>query len=396
MIEMHFGVFVMLAVLLLYRDWIPIVAAAGTIAVHHVSSYLFQSGGMDVWLLPTMENGMWIVALHAAYVVVESALLVYLAYKQQSEFVQANELMEATNQIVGSGKLDLTIRTSGATELLGQFDHFTESVATLSKRVKEDAESLNVDGESLESATSAMSDITARQNVEGQKIAEGIEDLSRLIAQVTEDAAEVATSAKATDELVEKSTAEGEASITVINTLATQIGTAKDIIEALNERSSAISSVMDVIRNIADQTNLLALNAAIEAARAGEQGRGFAVVADEVRTLPQRTQDSTREIDQMVEAQQQGSASSVEAIISSQSHEFLTSIRGDVASLTQLSGNIEQRTQDQLSAVDKISDSTNRFSSDSSEAVERSKVAASAGKRVRKLAASLVQEASQF
>lgn len=408
MIEMHFGVFVLLAVLLLYRDWLPIVAAAGTIAVHHVMFYVLQANGASVWLLPSMENGMWIVALHAGYVVVESALLVFLAYKQQSEFVQASELMEATTDIVGSGKLDLTIRTSGATELLNKFDHFTESVGNLSKRVKEDAESLNEDGEALEDATSAMSEITKRQAAASQQVSTDIESLSDLITRVTENAADVAESAKLTDDLVSKSAAEGEASRQVIQTLATQIGTAKEIIEALNERSTAISSVMDVIRNIADQTNLLALNAAIEAARAGEQGRGFAVVADEVRTLAQRTQDSTQEIDQMVEALQQGSASSVDAISASESHvadclektdrsqEFLNSIRQDVSALKRLSGDIEQRTQDQLAAVDRITSSTSQFDQDARAAVERSQKATLAGKRVRKLSESLVQEASQF
>ena len=406
MIEMHFGVFVLLAILLYYRDWLPIAAAAGTIAVHHVMFYLLQANDSSVWILPNMDNGLWIVALHAGYVVVESALLVFLAHKLQQEYIQSSELMEVTQAIVGSGKLDLTIKTSGATPLLSQFDQFTDSVGNLSKRVKADAESLNDDGEALESATKAMKDITDRRAADGKQIANGIEDLSQLITQVTSN--EVASSVKVTDDLVSKSVAEGEASRRVMQTLASQISAAKEIIEALNERSAAISSVMDVIRNIADQTNLLALNAAIEAARAGEQGRGFAVVADEVRTLAQRTQDSTQEIDQMVEALQQGSASSVEAITASESHaeeclektdksqEFLNSIKGDMASLNRLSGDIEQMTRDQLAAVDKISVSTSRFSEDSSAAVERSEVAARAGSRVQQLAASLVKEAAQF
>lgn len=132
------------------------------------------------------------------------------------------------------------------------------------------------------------------------------------------------------------------------------------------------------------------------------------MVADEVRTLAQRTQDSTQEIDQMIEALQQGSASSVEAITTSESHveeclektdksqEFLSSIRGDVASLHRLSDDIEQLTRDQIAAVDKISASTARFLSDSAAVVERSETAAKAGSRVKQLAASLVQEASQF
>ncbi len=99
---------------------------------------------------------------------------------------------------------------------------------------------------------------------------------------------------------------EVEATIQSINTLAEEVDNAADVIKKLDEDSDRIGSVLEVIKSIAEQTNLLALNAAIEAARAGEQGRGFAVVADEVRTLAQRVQESTREIEGMIESVQAG------------------------------------------------------------------------------------------
>lgn len=103
-----------------------------------------------------------------------------------------------------------------------------------------------------------------------------------------------------------------------INSLAREVQQVADVMDKLSQDSSRIGSVLDVIKGIAEQTNLLALNAAIEAARAGEQGRGFAVVADEVRTLAQRTQESTEEIHQMITSIQSGTRDAVQAMKKSQ------------------------------------------------------------------------------
>ncbi len=187
---------------------------------------------------------------------------------------------------------------------------------------------------------------------ESQQLAEIIVETSRgandqkaeteqVASAVTEMVATVSTVAGHAGEAAEISSKAGESASTgrslvnqtsiQIKSLAEEMQKASATITQLHEHSETIGGVLDVIKTIAEQTNLLALNAAIEAARAGEQGRGFAVVADEVRTLASRTQDSTSEIESMIESLQRGAKQAVEVITASQEQSNKTTHHADQA-----------------------------------------------------------------
>ena len=182
-------------------------------------------------------------------------------------------------------------------------------------------DNLNASTAQLAAAAEELSTISeqsaqgvARQQAEVQQVAAAMEEMSAAVQEVAKNAGNAASAAQQADTQAKHGHAVVNESVTIINSLADEVTETSNVIEKLKGDSISIGAVLDVIRDIAEQTNLLALNAAIEAARAGEQGRGFAVVADEVRTLASRTQQSTQEIQRMIERLQSGANEAVKAM----------------------------------------------------------------------------------
>ena len=184
---------------------------------------------------------------------------------------------------------------------------FTEVVQS----IKANASQLAAAAEELSTITEQSSQGVVRQQSETQQVATAMNEMSATVQEVANNAANAANAATEADDQAKNGYQVVSETLTTINSLAEEVQRTSDVIEKLKGDSLSIGAVLDVIRDIAEQTNLLALNAAIEAARAGEQGRGFAVVADEVRTLASRTQQSTQEINEMIEQLQTGANQAV-------------------------------------------------------------------------------------
>ena len=244
------------------------------------------------------------------------ALIYWMVHRQLLRPVQF--LAGATDKLA-SGDGDLTYRLPLQSRneiglLAGNFNRFTEKLQGMFRQISDVSGVLNTAAHKTTGYTQQTRDQIASQYALVEQVASATTEMAHTAEEVRNHADQAAS---ATDEASTRSQ-EGsrvvQQAIKGIDTLTDEVRHASEVIQALAEHSNEIGSVLDVIRGIAEQTNLLALNAAIEAARAGDHGRGFAVVADEVRTLAQRTQDSTTEIERIIEQLQNGANSAVQSV----------------------------------------------------------------------------------
>ncbi len=252
-------------------------------------------------------------------------------------------------------------------------------------------EQLATSAHSLSAVTEQTNREVSSQQQETEQVATAMNQMTATVHDVARNAEEAALAAQSADDKVDSGQAVVRQSLQRIEQLASSSASASHSIESLSAEIQNIGTVLGVIKSVAEQTNLLALNAAIEAARAGEQGRGFAVVADEVRALAKRTQQSTEEIERLVSSLRTGASASVAQIQSSgelvklavsdvlQTESALGSIASAVSMIQQMNQQIAAAAEEQTSVAEEINRSvTNiRASADQSAFAMRGNAASS-------------------
>ncbi|MFT5161831.1 MAG: methyl-accepting chemotaxis protein [Alteromonadaceae bacterium] len=324
------------------------------------------------------------------------------------------QVMAIANSIIDiekNGNLTLRIDVSTDDELGKAAICINKMLTTFQEAVKEIEQSSTMlaasSEESLATTESNMQNLQSQQQ-ESQLIATAIEEMAASVQQVANSTSETATLVLDVDKSVDDSVVDMTYSRNEMEKLSSEMGLANDLILQLQESSTNINSVVEVIKSVADQTNLLALNAAIEAARAGEQGRGFAVVADEVRTLAKRTQDSTSEIESIVGKFQQDAASVSESIAKcsgevnvavEQTRKLetkLNNIKAAATAITDMSAQIATATEEQVAVANEMSININTVSDLSEQNAGSGTQLTAAGREQSLLATKLADLANRF
>jgi len=272
---------------------------------------------------------------------------------------------------IAQGEGDLTRRLEQTSNdelgtLVEWFNVFVNKLHVTIGDVVEVISPLTNVSQELNSLSAQNSELSTEQSNSSELVTNAMNDMLRSVTNVAENAGSAASAADDADKEAKQGLEIVTSTVTSIEDLAAAVERAAEVIVKLESDTESVGSILDVIKGIAEQTNLLALNAAIEAARAGEQGRGFAVVADEVRTLASRTQESTHEIQTVIEQLQTAARSAVSVMDQGKAQAkksveqagatgaSLEAITAKVTSITDMNQQIAGATEEQQTAANSI------------------------------------------
>jgi methyl-accepting chemotaxis protein len=309
---------------------------------------------------------------------------------------------------IASGDLTVVVKASANNSILSSVQALTTHLTQMTQNSMEAAAKLTAASKALLLNAQQNEQSIGRQKIATDKGATAINQMSSTVSEVASHTSDAAGLAQTAMSEFMAGQSEVTKTQTSINALANKVTEASEVINHLSEDSRQIGSVLDVIQGIAEQTNLLALNAAIEAARAGEQGRGFAVVADEVRNLAQRTLPSTRQIQLVIDKMQQSSQKAVAVMHEGKTQaevsvnqaqaagESLNAINLSVSKISDMNMQIATAAEEQSVVATEINRNFGQITQAALQAEQEASKITAASQQLEALARTLEQNVRQF